>query len=186
MPCILIGYTPSAKAYHLWDVMTGKVFNSFHVMFIEHINSLPSTLLPRMTVELTPFTPPSWDVGSLIPPEPAPSSPLYPIVSPSPPPPPPPSPPLSVPAPFNTYIPSTLPTITITDTVSGTITAPSGDLPPTLDPLNSSQNIITSPTFQNITTSRTFTHNLDSLTPSQNTTQPLLLPSISNTASPSL
>jgi hypothetical protein len=59
MPCILIGYAPSSKAYCLWDVATGKVFNSFHVTFIEHLNSLPSTLLPRMTIKLAPSTLPS-------------------------------------------------------------------------------------------------------------------------------
>jgi hypothetical protein len=32
-PCILIGYVPNSKAYHLWDVGSGKLFNSFHVMF---------------------------------------------------------------------------------------------------------------------------------------------------------
>src|SRR6266851_10135778 len=104
MPCILIGYTPSAKAYCLWDVMTGKVFNSFHVMFIKHLNSLPSTLLPRTTIELAPSAPPSWDAGSLIPPECAPSLPPHPLVSPFPPSPPSPSPPLFLFSPFNSHI----------------------------------------------------------------------------------
>jgi len=37
----------------------GKIFNLFHVTFIEHLNPLPSTLLLEMTVELTPSALPS-------------------------------------------------------------------------------------------------------------------------------
>lgn len=46
VPCVLIGYAPCAKAYRLWDCSTGKIFNSFHVAFIEHLEELPSKLLP--------------------------------------------------------------------------------------------------------------------------------------------
>jgi hypothetical protein len=53
-PCMLIRYAPNSKAYHLWDVSTGKCFNSFHVTFIEHLDALPSSLLPSTTVELLP------------------------------------------------------------------------------------------------------------------------------------
>ena len=60
-PCILIGYAPNLKAYRLWDDSAGKVFNSFHVTFIEHLDTLPSSLLPGTTVELLPDSPPSWD-----------------------------------------------------------------------------------------------------------------------------
>jgi hypothetical protein len=67
-PCILIGYTPNSKAYCLWDDSTGKVFNSFHVTFIEHLDTLPSSLLPGTTVELLPGSPPSWDAPSFNPP----------------------------------------------------------------------------------------------------------------------
>ena len=38
-PCILIRYTPCAKAYYLWDTTTGKIFNSYHITFIEHLLS---------------------------------------------------------------------------------------------------------------------------------------------------
>jgi hypothetical protein len=58
-PCMLIGYAPNSKAYRLWDVSTGKCFNSFHVTFIEHLDALPSSLLPGTTVELLPGSLPS-------------------------------------------------------------------------------------------------------------------------------
>src|SRR5216683_5044300 len=64
-PCILIGYAPNSKAYHLWDDSTRKVLNLFHVTFIKHLNTLPSSLLPGTTVELLPDSPPSWDSPSL-------------------------------------------------------------------------------------------------------------------------
>ena len=107
MSCVLIGYTPNSKAYHLWDVTTGKVFNSFYVMFVEHLNALPSTLLPGTTVKLSPTAPPSWDASALIPPRPGSVLPPSPIVSPSPPPHPSPSPPISAPAPL--FAPMLLP-----------------------------------------------------------------------------
>ena len=44
------------------------MFNSFHVTFIEHLDSLPSSLLPSTTVELLPDSPPSWDSPSIDPP----------------------------------------------------------------------------------------------------------------------
>ncbi len=37
-PCILIGYAPHVKAYHLWDTTTSAMFNSFHVTFLEHLD----------------------------------------------------------------------------------------------------------------------------------------------------
>ena len=43
VPCILIGYAPNSKAYRLWDPTTNRIFNSFHVSFIES-HQLP--LLP--------------------------------------------------------------------------------------------------------------------------------------------
>jgi len=61
MPCILIGYTPHAKAYRLWDTTTGRIFNSYHVTFIEHLQSQPSDLLLGTTINLNPDAPPSWD-----------------------------------------------------------------------------------------------------------------------------
>ena len=35
IPCTLIGYAPQSKAYRLWDQATDRIFNSFHVSFIE-------------------------------------------------------------------------------------------------------------------------------------------------------
>jgi transposase InsO family protein len=64
-PCILVGYAPNSKAYRLWDSSSGKLFNSFHVTFIEHLDALPSSLLPGTTVQIVPGSPPSWDSPSL-------------------------------------------------------------------------------------------------------------------------
>ena len=60
----MIGYAPHAKAYRLWDNTTNAVFNSFHVTFIEHLDSLPTDLLPGKLVFLDPDAPPSWEVPS--------------------------------------------------------------------------------------------------------------------------
>jgi hypothetical protein len=51
VPCILIRYAPNAKAYRLWDPTSGKVFNSFHVSFIEHLDATPADFLLGETVE---------------------------------------------------------------------------------------------------------------------------------------
>ena len=59
-PCILIGYAPRAKAYRLWNTTTGKVFNSYHVTFIEHLQSQPADLLPGTIINLNPDAPPTW------------------------------------------------------------------------------------------------------------------------------
>jgi len=61
MPWVLIGYAPHAKAYHLWDTTTGRIFNSYHVTFIKHLQSQPSDLLLGTTINLNPDAPPSWD-----------------------------------------------------------------------------------------------------------------------------
>ena len=63
-PCTLIGYAPHSKAYRLWDNMTGIIFDSFHITFIEHLHSQPSDLMPGTTVLLDPDAPPSWEVPS--------------------------------------------------------------------------------------------------------------------------
>ncbi len=60
-PCILIGYTPHAKAYQLWDTVDGSIFNSFHVTFLEHLDEQPTDLLPGTTICIEPNTAPSWD-----------------------------------------------------------------------------------------------------------------------------
>ena len=63
-PCTLIGYAPHSKAYRLWDNTTGAIFNSFHVTFVEHLDALPSDLLPGTTVTLDADVPPSWETPS--------------------------------------------------------------------------------------------------------------------------
>ena len=64
-PCILIGYAPQSKAYRLWDPSNGKIFNSFHVTFIEHLDEQPADLLPGTTVSLSPDAPATWDVAAV-------------------------------------------------------------------------------------------------------------------------
>jgi transposase InsO family protein len=51
VPCTLIGYAPRAKAYRLWDRTSNRIFNSFHVAFIEHLEELPRKLSPGKIVE---------------------------------------------------------------------------------------------------------------------------------------
>jgi len=62
VPCVLIGYAPHAKAYRLWNPATGRVFNSYHVTFVEHLDTLPADLLPGTLVNVDDGgLPPSWD-----------------------------------------------------------------------------------------------------------------------------
>ena len=67
-PCMFIGYAPHSKAYHLWDNTIGTIFNSFHVTFIEHLDSQPSNLLPGTTMLFEPNAAPSWDAPGPSPP----------------------------------------------------------------------------------------------------------------------
>ena len=46
VPCLLIGYAPNSKAYRLWDPFSDRVFNSYHVSFIE-LRELPTTPPPN-------------------------------------------------------------------------------------------------------------------------------------------
>ena len=59
VPCILIGYAPRAKAYRLWNTTTGKVFNSYHVTFVEYLQSQPASLLPGTIIVFNPDAPPT-------------------------------------------------------------------------------------------------------------------------------
>jgi hypothetical protein len=66
VPCVLIGYAPHSKAYRLWNPASGRVFNSFHVSFIEHLDSLPSSLLPGTFLNIDDDNiPPSWDAAGV-------------------------------------------------------------------------------------------------------------------------
>jgi len=65
-PCVLIGYAPHVKAYRLWDTTTGKIFNSYHMSFIEHLQSQPTDLLPGTTINLNLDAPPSWDTTPVL------------------------------------------------------------------------------------------------------------------------
>ena len=73
VPCILIRYAPNAKAHRLWDPTSGKIFNSFHVSFIEHLDMTPAEFMPGEMIEDT--TPPTWNSLSNSPSDlPSPSS----------------------------------------------------------------------------------------------------------------
>ena len=66
VPCIMIGYGSHTKAYRLWDPVTDKIFNSFHVTFIEHLDAesvplLPNTILGTDTADV----PGSWDAPTI-------------------------------------------------------------------------------------------------------------------------
>jgi len=62
VPCVLIGYAPHAKAYRLWNPASGRVFNSYHVTFIEHLDAIPANLMPGTLVNLDEQgILPSWD-----------------------------------------------------------------------------------------------------------------------------
>lgn len=68
-PCVLIGYAPHFKAYHLWNPSSSHVFNTYHVSFFEHLNSVPSPLLPgTMLGSDHTSLPLSWDVVGSSPP----------------------------------------------------------------------------------------------------------------------
>ena len=79
-PCVLIGYVPHAKAYRLWDTSNGRIFNSFHVSFLEHLDTLPVPLLPGKSSAGDPSTPPTWNTSS--PQLPDPSPPNHPFINP--------------------------------------------------------------------------------------------------------
>jgi len=64
-PCVLISYSPHAKAYHLWDTTDGSIFNLFHITFVEHLDQLEMDLLPETTISLEPDTSPTWDASPL-------------------------------------------------------------------------------------------------------------------------
>src|SRR5258708_28305090 len=51
-PCVLIGYAPNSKAYHLWDQTTDHVFNTFHINFIEQFQSSGTTYLRIMIIPI--------------------------------------------------------------------------------------------------------------------------------------
>ena len=57
-------YSPHSKAYRLWDTTSGRIFDSFHVTFMEHLDEKSARLLPGTTVTVAPDSPPSWDSAS--------------------------------------------------------------------------------------------------------------------------
>ena len=85
-PCKMIGYAPLSKAYRLWDTSTNKIFNSFHVTFFEHLDTIETPLLPNTTLGTThALSPPTWDSPAFSvtpPPPPSPHS-LHPPIPPT-------------------------------------------------------------------------------------------------------
>lgn len=63
IPCTLIGYTSNSKAYHLWDHSFDRVFNSFHISFIEQCKTPP----PPHNLPLPPVPIPTPSSISLLP-----------------------------------------------------------------------------------------------------------------------
>ena len=62
VPCVLIGYAPHSKAYRLWNPASGRIFNSYHVTFIEHLDTTPVDFLPGTLVNIgDDALPPTWD-----------------------------------------------------------------------------------------------------------------------------
>jgi hypothetical protein len=53
-PCILVGYLPRIKEYRQcqWDPALGKVFKSPHVLFVEHLDTVPGNLKPGATFSI--------------------------------------------------------------------------------------------------------------------------------------
>jgi hypothetical protein len=44
--CVLIGYTSNAKVYRCWDRQSGRVMDTHHVRFVEHLDATPHPLRP--------------------------------------------------------------------------------------------------------------------------------------------
>ena len=51
-----------SKVYYLWNNVSEKVFNSFHVNFIEHLDTKLVKLFPEITISIDSNAPPSWDL----------------------------------------------------------------------------------------------------------------------------
>ena len=62
VPCVLISYAPHAKAHRLWNLASGRVCNSFHVTFVEHLDTMLADLLPSRVLNIDDHSiPPSWE-----------------------------------------------------------------------------------------------------------------------------
>ena len=58
--CVLVGYSPNSKAYRLYHPATHRVFESFHVKFIERKDDISRPLYPGRVIDL-PSTDPNTD-----------------------------------------------------------------------------------------------------------------------------
>jgi hypothetical protein len=54
--CTLIGYASNAKAYRCWFRESGRIVESFHVTFVEHINRQTPELSPSVGMNTAPNT----------------------------------------------------------------------------------------------------------------------------------
>ena len=52
--CILVGYSPHSKVYQLCHHSTHRLFESFHVKFIERKDDIPCPLYPGHVIDLPP------------------------------------------------------------------------------------------------------------------------------------
>jgi hypothetical protein len=61
-PCILVGYMFRIKEYRLWNPASGMMFKTPHVLFIEHLDTVPANLKPGASFSIASnATLPSWD-----------------------------------------------------------------------------------------------------------------------------
>jgi len=56
--CILVSYSPNSKAYRLYHHTTHRLFESFHVKFIERKDDIPRPLYPGRVIDLPSTDPP--------------------------------------------------------------------------------------------------------------------------------
>jgi hypothetical protein len=63
-PYVLIGYAPHSKAYRLWDPVSSRVLNSYHVTFTKHLDAQPSSFQPGTVLGTdNASSPPSWNTS---------------------------------------------------------------------------------------------------------------------------
>ena len=163
-PCKMIGYAPLSKAYRLWDTSTNKIFNSFHVTFFEHLDTIETPLLPNTTLGTThALSPPTWDSPAFSvtpPPPPSPHS-LHPPIPPT------------LPYPSTAVFPLDSPhpseTNTVTATASPHITSPQITTTNTVDNTNNTTTTQNDDAHIHLDTSCS---NRNDSTPSPNTHRP--------------
>ena len=153
VPCIMIGYGTRSKAYRLWDPSSNRIFDSFHVSFIEHLDAEPTPLHPNTVLGSdTADAPGSWNFHSHTPPS------AYPRPhSPSSNPPTPDSPPS---LPFTHFVPYSVPPLPLPPSP----TPPLNRLHTVHTPALRNSNPLSDPVYQrNLTNTITHQHNTNTV-----------------------